>query len=189
MSGALRGGRGNNSSSVSAGPICDRPISTMRRQRHSPRCIAGWSADMANKVRVRMYRQGLGDCFLVTFDVGGSEKHMLIDCGTLGATTTKKTIKEVVDHIKTTTGGPGGNGHLDLLIATHEHLDHVSGFRSQDDVFKNMTIDRVWMAWTEDPIDPLAQKIVKYKDDLGAALKQASAALQSKHASAGGEEG
>ena len=140
----------------------------------------------APKVRVRMYRQGLGDCFLVTFDVGGSEKHMLIDCGTLGATTTKVKLEKVVDNIKTTTGGT--NGHLDLLIATHEHLDHVSGFRSQDDVFKKMTIDRVWMAWTEDPIDPLAQQIVKYKDDLGAALKQASAALQSKQASAAAKE-
>ena len=40
------------------------------------------------KVRVRMYRQGLGDCFLITFDAGGDERHMMIDCGTLGATTT-----------------------------------------------------------------------------------------------------
>ena len=43
-----------------------------------------------------MYRQGLGDCFLVTFDVGGDEKHMLIDCGTLGATTTGVRIAKVV---------------------------------------------------------------------------------------------
>ena len=133
------------------------------------------------RVRVRMYRQGLGDCFLITFDVGGDEKHMLIDCGTLGATTTGVKLAKVAEDIRTTTGGP--NGRLDLLVATHEHLDHVSGFRSQDDVFKKMKIDRVWLAWTEDPIDPLAQKIVKYKNDLGAALKQAAAALQSPSAS------
>jgi hypothetical protein len=133
------------------------------------------------RVRVRMYRQGLGDCFLITFDAGGNEKHMLIDCGTLGATTTGVKLAKVVENIKSTTGGP--NGHLDLLVATHEHLDHVSGFRSQDDVFKKMKIDRVWMAWTENPIDPLAQKIVKYKNDLGAALKQAAAALRSPSAS------
>jgi hypothetical protein len=35
------------------------------------------------KVRVRMFRQGLGDCFLLTFDVDGNKRHMLIDCGTL----------------------------------------------------------------------------------------------------------
>jgi len=39
-----------------------------------------------------MYRQGLGDCFLLTFDVGGDEAHMLIDCGTLGALTTGVTM-------------------------------------------------------------------------------------------------
>jgi hypothetical protein len=137
------------------------------------------AAGSAARVRVRMYRQGLGDCFLVTFDVGGSEKHMLIDCGTLGASTTGVKLAKVVEDIKTTTGG-----HIHLLIATHEHLDHVSGFRSQEDAFKQMTIDRVWMAWTENPIDPLAEKIVKYKNDLGAALKQAAAALQSPGASA-----
>ena len=65
------------------------------------------------KVRVRMYRQGLGDCFLVTFDVGGSEKHMLIDCGTLGATTTGVKLAKVVEDIQTTT-----KKHLHLLIAT-----------------------------------------------------------------------
>ena len=137
------------------------------------------AAGSGPRVRVRMYRQGLGDCFLITFDVGGNEKHLLIDCGTLGATTTGVKLEKVVANIKATT-----NNHLHLLIATHEHLDHVSGFRSQDDVFKKMTIDRVWMAWTENPKDPLAKKIVKYKNDLGLALKQASAALQSPSASA-----
>ena len=131
------------------------------------------------RVRVRMYRQGLGDCFLLTFDVGGNEKHLLIDCGTLGATTTGVKLEKVVDNIKTTT-----NNHLDLLIATHEHLDHVSGFRSQDEVFKKMKIDHVWLAWTEDPKDPIAKNIKKYKNDLGAALKVAAAALQSPSASA-----
>jgi len=140
------------------------------------------AAGSGPRVRVRMYRQGLGDCFLITFDVGGNEKHMLIDCGTLGATTTGVKLEKVVENIKTTTGGP--NGHLHLLIATHEHLDHVSGFRSQMAVFKKMTIDRVWMAWTENPKDDLAKKIVKYKNDLGVALKQAAAALQSPSASA-----
>src|SRR5688572_5775583 len=111
---------------------------------------ASGSAAARPKVRVRMYRQGLGDCFLITFDVGGDEKHMLIDCGTLGATTTGVKLDKVVENIATTTGG-----HLHLLVATHEHLDHVSGFRSQDDKFKDMQIDHVWLAWTENPTDPI----------------------------------
>ena len=126
----------------------------------------------APRVRVRMYRQGLGDCFLITFDAGGDEKHMLIDCGTLGATSTGVSIAEAVDDIVTTTGG-----HLHLLVATHEHLDHVSGFRSQKAKFKGMTIDHVWLAWTEDPTDPDAKNIVKFKNDLGAALKSVARSL------------
>ena len=133
------------------------------------------------RVRVRMYRQGLGDCFLVTFDVGGDEKHMLIDCGTLGATTTGVKLAKVVEDIATTTGG-----RLQLLIATHEHLDHVSGFRSQQDTFKGMQIDHVWMAWTESPTDPIAKQLVKYKNDLGAALQRIAQSLaKSSRASLG----
>jgi hypothetical protein len=130
------------------------------------------------KVRVRMYRQGLGDCFLITFDAGGSEKHMLIDCGTLGATTTGVKLAKVVEDIQTTT-----KKHLDLLIATHEHWDHVAAFDHLQAEFKAMTIDNVWMAWTENPADPLAQTIKKTKEDLGAALAEASRAMTSSSAS------
>lgn len=131
------------------------------------------------RVRVRMYRQGLGDCFLVTFDEGGDERHMLIDCGTLGATTTGVKLADVVADIRSTT-----NDQLDVLVATHEHLDHVSGFRSQRDEFGEMTVKQVWLAWTENPADSLAKKIAKAKNDLGAALTEAARALTSPHASA-----
>ncbi len=130
------------------------------------------------QVRVRMYRQGLGDCFLVTFGVGGGEKHMLIDCGTLGATTTGVTLADVVEDIASTTGG-----HLDLVVATHEHQDHVSGFRSQKSKFDAIAVDHVWLAWTENPGDALAQQIEQHENDLGLALAAASEALR-KSASA-----
>ncbi len=38
------------------------------------------------RVRIRMYRQGLGDCFLLTFFKGAVVKHVLIDCGVLQGT-------------------------------------------------------------------------------------------------------
>ncbi|MEO5988814.1 MAG: MBL fold metallo-hydrolase [Candidatus Eisenbacteria bacterium] len=125
------------------------------------------------RVRVRMYRQGLGDCFLLSFGTGGSKRHVLIDCGTLGATTTGVKLSEVVDDIVAETGGK-----LDLLIATHEHHDHVSGFNSQKPKFDRLQVKRVWMAWTEDPADKLAQKIARTKQDLGAALAAAMPALR-----------
>ena len=119
-----------------------------------------------------MYRQGLGDCFLLTFTVGGLEKHMLIDCGTLGATTTGIGLADVVADIRSTT-----NDHLDLMIATHEHWDHVRGFYDRVEEFKKIKVDHVWMAWTENPKDALAKKIASKKEDLGAALGYASQAL------------
>jgi len=114
-----------------------------------------------------MYRQGLGDCFLLTFDVGRSERHMLIDCGTLGSTTTGVSTGDAVADIRATT-----NGHLDLLVATHEHWDHVKAFKTEADEFKAFRngIDHAWLAWTENPADDDAKAIKKYTNDLGAAL-------------------
>ena len=70
-----------------------------------------------------MYRQGLGDCFLLTFYPGGDEKHVLIDCGTLGSKYTEVKLPDVIAEIDKTT-----NGHLHLVVATHQHQDHLSGF-------------------------------------------------------------
>lgn len=127
---------------------------------------AGAAKTNGPPVKVRMYRQGLGDCFLLTFGAGDAARHMLIDCGTLGASTTPaNTLAKVVKDIRDTTGD-----HLTIIVATHEHKDHVSGFRSQKDEFKQMTIDHVWLAWTENPHDAVAKSIAVYKQDLAMAL-------------------
>lgn len=118
-------------------------------------------------VRVRMFRQGLGDCFLITFDVGGDERHMLIDCGTLGNKYTDVDIDDVAEHILDLLEP---DGRLDLLVVTHEHQDHVSGFRNKTLRQLKGKVDRVWLAWTENPKDQDAQKLAKTKHDLGMAL-------------------
>lgn len=130
------------------------------------------AAGGSTKVRVRMYRQGLGDCFLVTFFTGPDPVHMLVDCGTLGATTTGVKMADVIKNISDTTGA-----HLDVLVATHEHKDHVSGFAGDPSPFDAFQVDRAWVAWTEDPADELAKKIVKYKDDLRMTIALAANAL------------
>jgi hypothetical protein len=119
-----------------------------------------------------MYRSGLGDCFLISFDVGRQEKHVLIDCGTLGATTTGVKLADAVRDIRAVT-----NDHLHAVVATHEHWDHVCGFGSLDGEFKKIAVDHVWLAWTEDPTCPLAQRLAKLKKDLGATLGAAATAL------------
>ncbi len=129
------------------------------------------------KVRVRMYRQGLGDCFLLTFNPGTQPVHMLIDCGSLGATTTGVKIKQVVENIFNETKGNGTRGHLHLLVVTHEHHDHVSGFGSQQAVFDQIDVDNVWVAWTENPSDPDAQDLKVFEEDLMEAVALSSRAL------------
>src|SRR4029077_1544204 len=99
-----------------------------------PKNGASGLPDVSN-VRVRMYRQGLGDCFLLSFGKDSSfteAAHVLIDCGTLGATTTKVKIKDVVADIALTTKNKTtAKSELALLVATHEHQDHLSGFNSE----------------------------------------------------------
>jgi hypothetical protein len=108
------------------------------------------------RISIRMYRQGLGDCFLITFPVGpGRPFYLLIDCGVvLGTPDPATRMKRVVGDIAQVT-----NSQIDLLVVTHEHWDHVSGFNQVQDLFENLKIQQVWVAWTEDPNDPLANKL------------------------------
>lgn len=105
-----------------------------------------------DSVRVRMYSQGLGDCFLVTATMGGVERHALIDCGVLlGTPDATARMQEVAQDVLTTTGG-----HLDVLAATHEHWDHIGGFALAQDLLARLSVGEVWLAWTENPSDPAA---------------------------------
>jgi len=101
----------------------------------------------------------------LTFDGTDGKRHMLIDCGTLGATTTGVKIKDVVDDILEEC-----DRRLHIVVATHEHQDHLSGFRSCQKDFEGAKVDNVWLAWTENPEDPVALEIAKYKKDIGEAL-------------------
>lgn len=118
-------------------------------------------------VTVRMYRQGHGDCFLLALprEGGGDPVYVLIDCGYkpgspayLGG----RTIGDVVEHIGESTGY-----HLDLVVITHEHQDHVNGFwRAKEPPFAPFRIDEAWMAWTEDPADELASELRRRHGDV-----------------------
>jgi hypothetical protein len=62
----------------------------------------------------------------------------------------------VVANIKDAT-----DNHLDVLICSHEHWDHNSGFLQHQAVFDRMKIDNVWLAWTENPRIRLAADLKK----------------------------
>src|SRR5215471_10570388 len=137
----------------------------------------------ASGVTVRMYRQGLGDCFLLAFPTGqpGQAFYMLIDCGVIfGTPSAASKMQDVATDIVAATGGD-----IHLLVATHEHWDHLSGFIQAGDVFQQMRIHNLWLAWTEDPSDELAQKLrAEFQDDreaLRMAVNRASDAESVEH--------
>src|SRR5215213_8238781 len=113
------------------------------------------SANTASGVRVRMYRQGLGDCFLISFPREGAGRfHLMIDFGVLlGTSGAEERMKKVARSIALETGGSAdGNtkGRVDVLVATHEHWDHVSGFvQARDEINGLIEVGEVWLAWTE----------------------------------------
>jgi hypothetical protein len=98
-----------------------------------------------------MYRQGLGDCFLLTFRTSGAAPtNVVIDCGVLSASLDgSRRMKLAVEDIRKETGG-----NIDLLVATHEHADHLSGFNQARDVWKEIKVKKTWLAWTEDLSSP-----------------------------------
>ncbi|MEY2544724.1 MAG: hypothetical protein QOE81_2185 [Verrucomicrobiota bacterium] len=109
------------------------------------------------KVRIRTYRHGLGDCHLLRFTKpDGSPFHILIDCGVVNRTPKPGPIMtRVAQDIVAQTGGV-----LDVLVATHQHTDHLSGFKQAENEFKNnIQMKRLWLAWTEDPSNPLGKQI------------------------------
>jgi hypothetical protein len=121
-------------------------------------------------IRIRMYRQGLGDCFLLTFPAASTERHVLIDCGVLKGTKDATTeMQTVAENIMKTTGGT-----LAALVVTHEHWDHVSGFLHASDAFKGLKPTQTWLAWTEDVSDELAQELSTRKKKARAAVAGAA---------------
>jgi beta-lactamase superfamily II metal-dependent hydrolase len=106
-------------------------------------------------VRIRMYNVGFGDCFLVTIPGSDRERRILIDCGSVSAG--PRPLSEVVKNIIRDTTDPDGIARIDVVIATHRHRDHISGFANA--AWRNVEVGEVWMPWTEDPTDPEARRI------------------------------
>src|SRR5215203_914500 len=127
---------------------------------------AAKTSSTTSRVRVRTYRHGLGDCHLLRFrKPDGKAFHVLIDFGVVNRTKNPETVmKPVAKDIAQESGGV-----LDLVIATHQHTDHLSGFKQAQDELDPAKVEmkRLWLAWTEDSSNPLGKKV---KDDLVAKL-------------------
>src|SRR5262249_23454254 len=130
-------------------------------------------SSLPRDLRVRMYRVGFGDFFLITLPTAQGPEHILIDCGVTRGKTGKgdiATIKTAVRHMAAET-----NSRLSLLIVTHRHQDHIIGFSRCASEFSKFKVDAVWMPIWE---TEYAAKVGAFQDDLqNVALSLRAAAL------------
>lgn len=108
------------------------------------------------RVRVRMYQVGFGDCILLTLEYdapladGRDKRHLLFDFGSSRQPhgTKSGAMGRVAELIEEHT-----EGKLDLVVVTHRHKDHLSGYG--DDaaakIMRKLAPSLVLRSWTEDP--------------------------------------
>jgi hypothetical protein len=113
-------------------------------------------------VKVRMYRGGHGDCFLLAFRGSGRRpSYVLIDCGYKPGSSVHGSIADVVADIAASTGG-----FIDTIVITHEHQDHLNGiWKRGTPYFHGIACGEAWFAWTESPTDPLANDLRRRHGD------------------------
>lgn len=114
-------------------------------------------------VDIRMYHVGeLGDCFLLRFTEGKKQCNVLIDCGSFRNSQESKTrLNNIVADIKETLN----NKKLDVVVGTHQHNDHLSGFVHCEEQFEGL-VDQVWLSWLDNPKDKLARQIANGQQKL-----------------------
>jgi hypothetical protein len=134
------------------------------------------AAKTPQRISLRVYPVGFGDCFLLGFHYAGDDnRFLLIDFGSTELTKDRMPrskefiayMKKVADDIATRCARKNGNGgQLHAVIATHRHADHINGFATKTkpgtldasgDVIRSLKPRFIVQPWTEDPeLDPKA---------------------------------
>jgi beta-lactamase superfamily II metal-dependent hydrolase len=132
------------------------------RRARGGRTAPGGGRPVNGGLRVRMYRIGFGDFFLLTVPTPAGPQHILIDCGVHAGNigTMDDCVKDLVKETGT---------KLALVIATHYHADHLSGFASNYDDFAQFEVGAVWITNRLDPKDGAA---VKFQAQLASLANQ-----------------
>ncbi|GAA1800408.1 MBL fold metallo-hydrolase [Agromyces neolithicus] len=132
---------------------------------------------MAVNVAIRMYNVGFGDSFLVTVRRDSAVWRMLVDCGVHSHGRVKvngvsrpigKIVDRIIDDLRAE-AAPGEPPHLDVVVATHHHQDHISGFA--EEAWAEVDVAEVWVPFVEDPGDPDAVRLRSGLDDAANRLR------------------
>ncbi len=113
---------------------------------------------MTGTVHVRMYNVGFGDAFLVTVSRAGGTWRMLVDCGVHNqgqARPIRDSVRAIIADLRAASAD--GVPRLDVVVATHRHADHVSGFAVDD--WEEVEVGEVWLPYVADDDDPDAQAL------------------------------
>jgi hypothetical protein len=126
---------------------------------------------MADKLLIRLFDVGLGDCIYVRIPKAhdsGRDFHMLIDCGTLSSTSL---LRDALEALKSLLPQDGGKHRVDLLVVTHEHKDHMTGFGL--DMWDDLSFGAIWLSAAMDLNHPESTRSKKLHGFAVAAMAQA----------------
>jgi beta-lactamase superfamily II metal-dependent hydrolase len=118
-------------------------------------------------IAIRMYNVGFGDCFLIRLPSPDRDRKILIDCGVHPSGPGPREIRAVVEQIASDVM-EDGRPEIDVVIASHRHADHVSGFKTA--LWDEVIVHEVWMPWTENPRDAEARRILETQSKTAANL-------------------
>ncbi|MEO0338278.1 MAG: MBL fold metallo-hydrolase, partial [Bacteroidota bacterium] len=135
------------------------------------------------KTEIRMFKVGaLGDCFLLSFIEAEEKFNILIDCGAYWNSEEAKTrLKLVAKEIQELVAPES----LDIVVGTHQHNDHYSGFWFAKETFENIGAKQVWLSWMNEPGNEDAEAILAEHHNLRIALQNIRLALQQRGDQAG----